>query len=54
MQKSALAGLAVTVTVGAASSLAADTAGALGLTLVGFVRAGRFNVYAGSQRMKRV
>ncbi len=52
VQKAALSGAAVIVTVGAASSLAADTAGALNLSLVGFVREGRFNVYAGGHRLQ--
>ena len=52
VQKALLAGVAVVVTVGAPSTLAVDTAASLGLTLVGFARAGRFNVYAGAERLE--
>ncbi|WP_309573109.1 formate dehydrogenase accessory sulfurtransferase FdhD [Deinococcus sp.] len=52
VQKAVTAGIAVVVAVGAATSLAVDTAATFGVTLCGFTRDGRTTVYANADRVR--
>jgi FdhD protein len=52
MQKALLAGLPIVVAVSAPSTLAVRLAREANMTLVGFLRAGGFNIYAGAERVE--
>jgi FdhD protein len=52
LQKCLAAGVPLVCAISAPSSLAVDVARQFGMTLVGFLRGGRFNVYAGFERVR--
>jgi FdhD protein len=52
LQKSVMAGIPLLCAVGAPSSLAVDLAREYDMTLIGFLRGERFNIYAGEQRVR--
>ena len=51
MQKSLVAGVPIVCAVSAPSSLAVAVAGEFNMTLIGFLRDQRFNIYSGSDRI---
>ncbi len=52
MQKAAMAGIQLVCAIGAPSSLAVDMAKQFNMTLIGFLKSDKLNIYSGEERLK--
>jgi FdhD protein len=52
IQKALMSGIGMIVGIGAPTSLALDLAGKFDITLIGFIKKNKYNIYTGAWRIK--